>query len=112
MHIPDINYENYNEVEVELLIHGKSQATTTVLASLCREEYNKVNGLENAKEIWDTMRIANEGKLMTKITKIEVIKGELGRFAMKRGEGPQKMYNRQVLGEPSLELWKQKMDES
>jgi hypothetical protein len=31
---------------------------------------------------------------MTKITKMEVIEGELGRFAMKRGEGPQKMYNR------------------
>jgi hypothetical protein len=31
---------------------------------------------------------------MTKITKMEVIEGELGRFAMKRGEGPQEMYNR------------------
>jgi hypothetical protein len=31
---------------------------------------------------------------MVKITKMELIEGELGRFAMKRGEGPQKMYNR------------------
>jgi hypothetical protein len=112
MHIPNVDNENYNEVEVEELIYRNAQATTVLLASLCIEEYNKVNGLENAKEIWDTLRIAQDGKLMTKITKIEVIKGELGRLAMKRGEGQQKMYNRQVLGEPCLELWKQKMDES
>jgi hypothetical protein len=31
---------------------------------------------------------------MTKITKIEVIEGGLGRFTMKRGEGPQEMYSR------------------
>jgi hypothetical protein len=31
---------------------------------------------------------------MTKVTKMEVIEGELGRFAMKRHEGPQEMYNR------------------
>jgi hypothetical protein len=31
---------------------------------------------------------------MTKITKMEVIDDELGRFAMKRGEGPQEMCNR------------------
>jgi hypothetical protein len=65
-----------------------------LLASLCREEYNKVNVLENVKEIWDTLCIAHEGNLMTKVTKMEVIEGELGRFAMKRHEGPQEMYNR------------------
>jgi hypothetical protein len=50
--------------------------------------------LENVKEIWDTLRIAHEGNLMTKVTKMEVIKDEQGRFAMKKGEGPQEMYNR------------------
>jgi hypothetical protein len=65
-----------------------------LLASLCGEEYNKVNGLQNAKEIWDASRIAHEGNFMTKITKMEVIMGELGRFTMNRGEGPQEMYNR------------------
>jgi hypothetical protein len=44
--------------------------------------------LENTKEIWDTLCIAHEGTLMTKITKMEVIKGELRNFTMKRGEGP------------------------
>jgi hypothetical protein len=31
---------------------------------------------------------------MTKVTKVELIEGELGRFAMNKGEGPQEMYNR------------------
>ena len=31
---------------------------------------------------------------MTEVTKMEVIEGEHGRFAMKRGEGPPEMYNR------------------
>jgi hypothetical protein len=94
MNIPDVDDENYNEVEVEELIHINAQSTTVLLASLHREEYTKVNNLENAKEIWDTSRMVHEENLMTKVTKMEVIKGELGRFSMKRGEGPQKMYNR------------------
>jgi hypothetical protein len=53
----------------------------------------QVNGLESAKEICDTLCIAHEGNLMTKVTKMEVIEGELWRFAMKSGEGPQEMYN-------------------
>jgi hypothetical protein len=57
-------------------------------------EYNKLNGLEIAKEIWDILKIAHEENLMMKVIKMEVIEGELGRFTMKRGEGPQEMYNR------------------
>jgi hypothetical protein len=31
--------------------HKNVQATTVLLASLCRDEYNKVSGLDNAKQI-------------------------------------------------------------
>ena len=67
------------------MINKNTQATTVLLASLCREEYNKVSGVSNAKEIWDTLKIVHEGNDMTMITKMELIEGELGRFAMKRG---------------------------
>jgi hypothetical protein len=40
------------------------------------------------------LRIEHKRNLMTKITKMEAIEGELGRFTMKRGEGPDEMYNR------------------
>jgi hypothetical protein len=71
-----------------------AQATTVLLASLCRDEYNKVSGLDNAKQIWDTLKISHEGNDATMITKMELVEGELGRFAMIRGEDPTETYNR------------------
>jgi hypothetical protein len=62
--------------------------------SLCRDEYNKVSGLDNGKQIWDTLKISHEGNDATMITKMELMEGELGRFAMKRGEEPTETYNR------------------
>jgi hypothetical protein len=61
---------------------------------LCRDEYNKVSGLDNAKQIWDTLKISHEGNDATMITKMELVEGELGRFAMIRGEEPTQTYNR------------------
>jgi hypothetical protein len=61
---------------------------------LCREEYNKVQGLKTTKEIWDVLKTAHEGDEVTKITKRETIEGELGRFILNQGEEPQAMYNR------------------
>jgi hypothetical protein len=62
--------------------------------SLYREEYNKVQGLKSAKEIWDVLKTAHEGDEVTKITKWETIEGELGRFVLNQGEEPQALYNR------------------
>src|SRR6187455_1525926 len=75
-------------------IHKNAQATTVLLASLCRDEYNKVSGLDNAKRIWDTLKISHEGNDATLLTKMELVEGELGRFAMIRGEEPTQTYNR------------------
>jgi hypothetical protein len=76
------------------MIHKNTQATTVLLASLCRAEYNKVSGLDHAKEIWDTLKISHEGNDIPMITKMELVEGELGRFVMKRGEEPTKTDNR------------------
>jgi hypothetical protein len=75
-------------------IHRNAQATTVLLASLCRDEYHKVSGLDNAKQIWDTLKISHEGNDVTLLTKMELVEGELGRFAMIRGEEPTQTYNR------------------
>jgi hypothetical protein len=53
-----------------------------------------VQGLKSTKEIWDVLKTAHEGDEVTKITKRETIKGELGRFVLNKGEEPQAMYNR------------------
>jgi hypothetical protein len=71
-----------NPVFINEQIHKNAQGTTILLASLCRDEYNKVSGLDNTKQIWDTLKISHEGNDATMITKMELVEGELGRFAM------------------------------
>jgi hypothetical protein len=83
-----------NPVFINEQIHKNAQSTTILLASLCRDEYNKVSGLDNAKQIWNTLKISHEGNDATMITKMELVEGELGRFAMIRGEEPTQTYNR------------------
>jgi hypothetical protein len=83
-----------NPVFINEQIHKNAQATTVLLASLCRDEYNKVSGLDNAKQIWDTLKISHEGNDATMITKMELVEDELGRFTMIRGEEPTQTYNR------------------
>jgi hypothetical protein len=92
--VPKKGDKDYDSEEVEHIQHFNSQATTILLASLSREEYNKVQGLKSAKKIWDVLKTAHEGDEVTKITKRETIKGELGRFMLHQGEEPQAMYNR------------------
>jgi hypothetical protein len=91
--IPKEGDKDYDSDEADQIQHFNSQATTILLASLCREEYNKVQGLKTAKEIWDVLKTAHEGDKVTKITKRETIEGELGRFVLNQGEEPQAMYN-------------------
>jgi hypothetical protein len=92
--VPSVGDEGYDSDKVAQIRHFNTQATTILLASLSREEYNKVQGLKSTKEIWDMLKTAHEGDEVTKITKQETIEGELGRFMLNQGEEPQAMYNR------------------
>ena len=83
--VPAVGDEDYDTDEVAQIEHFNSQAKTILLASLSKEEYNKVQGLKNAKEIWDLLKTAHEGDELTKITKRETIEGELGRFRLCQG---------------------------
>jgi hypothetical protein len=53
-----------------------------------------VQGLKSAKKIWDILKTTHKGDKVTKITKREMIEGELGQFILNKGEEPQAMYNR------------------
>jgi hypothetical protein len=91
--VPQVGDKDYDSDETAQIRHFNSQAMSILLASLCREEYNKVQGLKTAKEIWDTLKTALEGDEVTKITKRETIEEELGRFILNKGEEPQAIYN-------------------
>jgi hypothetical protein len=92
--VPKVGDKYYDSDEADQIWHFNSQATTILLASLCREEYNKVQGLKTTKQIWNVLKMAHEGDEVTKITKRETNEGELGRFILNQGEEPQAMYNR------------------
>jgi hypothetical protein len=49
--VPSVGDEDYDADEVAQIQHFNSQATTILLTSLSREEYNKVQELKSAKEI-------------------------------------------------------------
>jgi hypothetical protein len=70
--------KDYDSDEATEIRHFNSQETSILLTSLCREEYNKVQGLKNTKEIWEILKMAHEGDKVTKITKHKTIEGELG----------------------------------
>jgi hypothetical protein len=96
--------EDYDSDEATQIRHFNSQATSTLVASLCREEYNKVQGLKNAKEIWDVLKTAHEGDEVTKITKRETIEGELNRFVLNKRRGAtSNVQPAQDDGEPSAQ---------
>jgi hypothetical protein len=92
--VPKVGDKDYDSDEADQIRQFNSQATTILLTSLCREEYNKVQGLKTTKEIWDVLKTAHEADEVTKITKWETIEGELGRFILNQREEPQAMYNR------------------
>jgi hypothetical protein len=47
--VPKVGDKDYDSDEADQIRHFNSQATTILLASLCREEYNKVQGLKTVK---------------------------------------------------------------
>jgi predicted translin family RNA/ssDNA-binding protein len=52
------------ELEYEQLqqIHHIAQASSVLVFSLDKDEFDRVNGLEKAKEIWDTLQRCNSLK--------------------------------------------------
>jgi hypothetical protein len=64
-----------------------------LLSSLKKDEFDRVIGLEKAKDIWDTLQRAHEGTKPVKKAKRQLIEGQLDRFVMFDDEDPQEMYN-------------------
>jgi hypothetical protein len=74
-------------------IHRNAQATSVLLSSLEKDEFDRINGLEKAKDIWNTLQRAYEGTKPVKKAKRQLIEGQLDRFVMFDDESPQEMYN-------------------
>jgi hypothetical protein len=47
-----------------------------------KEEFNQVDGLDEAKEVWTTLWMAHEGSKPMRKAKIDMLEGQLNRFVM------------------------------
>jgi hypothetical protein len=45
-----------------------------------KEEFNRVDGLDEAKEVWTTLRMAHKGSKPVRKAKIDMLEGQLNRF--------------------------------
>jgi hypothetical protein len=102
-----------NPVFINEQIHKNAQATTVLLASLCRDEYNKVSGLDNAKQIWDTLKISHEGERRHHDHQDGVGGRRTWEVRNDQGRGANaNVQPAQDPGQQNQELWKHEMDQS
>jgi hypothetical protein len=67
-------------------IQRNYQAIRIIKSSVTSEEYDKVEGLKFAKEVWDTLFINQEGTKQVKEGRIRALESELNRFVIKDDE--------------------------
>ena len=44
-------------------LHQNTQVVSLLVTSLGPDEFAKVNGMESAKQVWDTLRVSFEGEI-------------------------------------------------
>ena len=81
-------------IEEMRIIHLNGQATSVLLSALDGDEYNRVIGVDVAKQIWDTLHLAHEGVDKVRKARIDLLMSKLNRFIILDGEGTQEMFNR------------------
>jgi hypothetical protein len=74
-------------------IHRNAQAISILTSSMDKEEFNYVDGLDVAKDVWDMLQMAHERSSPMRKAKIEMAEGQLNRFIMFDDESPQDMFN-------------------
>jgi hypothetical protein len=58
-----------------------------------KKEFNRIDGLDVAKDVWTTLQMAHEGSKPMIKAKIEMLEGQLNRFIMFDDEIPEDMFN-------------------
>jgi hypothetical protein len=74
-------------------IHYNAQAISILTPSIDKEEFNQVDGLYVAKDVWNTLRMAHEGSRPIRKAKVEMLEGQLNRFIMYDDETTHEMFN-------------------
>jgi hypothetical protein len=69
------------------------QPITILNSSVDKEEFNRVDGLEEAKDVHTTHRMVHERSKPMRKTKIDMLEGQLNRFVIFDDETRQAMFN-------------------
>ena len=75
-------------------LHQNAQAVALLVSSLGPNKFRKVNGMESAKQIWDTLKVSFEGDKSVRKGNIELLHGELERFVFLQNKTTQSMFDR------------------
>jgi hypothetical protein len=76
-----------------LKIHRNAQSISILTSPVDKEEFNRVDSLDVAKDVWTTIRMAHKGSKPMRMAKIEMLGGKLNRFIMFDDETPQDMFD-------------------
>jgi hypothetical protein len=74
-------------------IHRNAQAISILTSSIDKEEFNCVDGLDMAKDVWTTPQMAHEGSKPMRKAKVEMLECQLKWFIMHDNEIPHEMFN-------------------
>jgi hypothetical protein len=75
-------------------IHRNAQTISILTSSIDKEEFNRVDGLDVAKNVWTTLRMAHKGSKPVRKATVEMLECQLNRFIMYDDKMPHKMFNR------------------
>ena len=84
------------EMTPEMLqdLHRNAQAMSIIKGTLSAEEYRKVQGREDAKVIWDVLKMSHEDDPKAKRQRIESLESELARYDWIKEESLQSLFDR------------------
>jgi hypothetical protein len=75
-------------LDQQQMIHHNTQAISILTSSIGNEEFNHVDGLDVAKDVWTTLRMAHEGSDPVRKAKVEMLEGQLNWFITFDDETP------------------------
>jgi hypothetical protein len=74
-------------------IHRNAQAISILTSSIDKEKFNRVDGLDVAKDVLTTLRMTHERSKPVRKAKVEMLEGQLNHFIIYDDETPHEMFN-------------------
>jgi hypothetical protein len=74
-------------------IHHNAQTISILTSSIDTKEFNRIDGLDVAKDVWTTLWMTHVGSKPVRKAKVEILEGQLNCFIIYDDEMPHEMFN-------------------